>query len=262
MIPTSADQPTNSFYNPASPATYASEFNHPSSYPSQLQSGVTSGSDPIGAELKSTYGTSDIYAMHWLADVRQQVRVRRDARCGLRARPDGDGTSYINTFQRGPAGVGLGDHPAAVVRGVQVRRHQRLPRPVSPRTRRTPSSGSTPTPPTRTARSIEAVYWANQWATAQGKQADVAGTVAKAAKMGDYLRYSLFDKYFKTIGCTSPSCPRARAAAASTTCCPGTTPGVARSTRRPAGPGASGRRTRTSGTRTRWPRGCCRATRP
>jgi hypothetical protein len=25
--------------------------------------------------------------------------------------------------------------------------------------------------------------------------------------MGDYLRYALFDKYFKTIGCTSPSCP-------------------------------------------------------
>ena len=25
--------------------------------------------------------------------------------------------------------------------------------------------------------------------------------------MGDYLRYSLFDKYFKTQGCTSPSCP-------------------------------------------------------
>ena len=43
MIPPAADQPTNSFYNPASPATYASEFNHPSSYPSQLQSGVTSG---------------------------------------------------------------------------------------------------------------------------------------------------------------------------------------------------------------------------
>ena len=25
--------------------------------------------------------------------------------------------------------------------------------------------------------------------------------------MGDYLRYTLFDKYFKTIGCTSPRCP-------------------------------------------------------
>ena len=25
--------------------------------------------------------------------------------------------------------------------------------------------------------------------------------------MGDYLRYSLFDKYFKTMGCTNPNCP-------------------------------------------------------
>ena len=69
MIPTSADQPTNSFYNPNSPATYASEFNHPSSYPSQLNNGVTSGKDPIGAELKATYGNADVYGMHWLADV-------------------------------------------------------------------------------------------------------------------------------------------------------------------------------------------------
>jgi hypothetical protein len=25
--------------------------------------------------------------------------------------------------------------------------------------------------------------------------------------MGDYLRYAMFDKYFKTMGCASPSCP-------------------------------------------------------
>ena len=25
--------------------------------------------------------------------------------------------------------------------------------------------------------------------------------------MGDWLRYSLFDKYFKTLGCTTPRCP-------------------------------------------------------
>jgi hypothetical protein len=31
--------------------------------------------------------------------------------------------------------------------------------------------------------------------------------VAKAAKMGDFLRYSFYDKYFKNPGCTSPTCP-------------------------------------------------------
>jgi Glycosyl hydrolase family 48 len=51
------------------------------------------------------------------------------------------------------------------------------------------------------------MYWAKLFADAQGGNATVDGLVAKAAKMGDYLRYAMFDKYFKTMGCASPSCP-------------------------------------------------------
>ncbi|WP_421735160.1 glycoside hydrolase family 48 protein [Cellulomonas sp.] len=207
MIPTSADQPTNSFYNPSSPATYAAEYNHPSSYPSQLTSGVTSGSDPIGAELKSTYGTPDIYGMHWLADVDNKYGFGATPGAGCELGPTATGTSYINTFQRGP----------------QESVWETIPQPSCEEFKYGGPAGfldlftkDTGTPakqwkytnaPDADARAIEAVYWANQWATAQGKQSQVAGTVAKAAKMGDYLRYSLFDKYFKTQGCTSPSCP-------------------------------------------------------
>ena len=54
--------------------------------------------------------------------------------------------------------------------------------------------------PDADARAVQAAYWALTWAKEQGKQADVAATVAKAAKMGDYLRYAMFDKYFKKIG--------------------------------------------------------------
>ena len=61
--------------------------------------------------------------------------------------------------------------------------------------------------PDADARAIEAVYWALTWATQQGVQSQISGTVAKAAKMGDYLRYAFFDKYFKQPGCTSPTCP-------------------------------------------------------
>jgi hypothetical protein len=43
------------------------------------------------------------------------------------------------------------------------------------------------------------MYWAYTWAKALGKQDQVP--VDKAAKLGDYLRYSFFDKYFKKIGC-------------------------------------------------------------
>jgi hypothetical protein len=60
--------------------------------------------------------------------------------------------------------------------------------------------------PDADSRAIQAAYWAMTWATAQGKGSQVSAAVANAAKMGDYLRYSFFDKYFKNPGCTSPSC--------------------------------------------------------
>src|SRR5690606_8660980 len=94
IIPSRADQPTNSFYDPNKPATYAGEWGDPSMYPSRLDSSVTVGRDPIANELKSAYGTDDIYGMHWLLDV--------DNTYGYGRR--GDGTTkpaYINTFQRG-----------------------------------------------------------------------------------------------------------------------------------------------------------------
>ena len=54
--------------------------------------------------------------------------------------------------------------------------------------------------------------------------------------MGDWLRYALFDKYFKTMGCTAPEV-RARQGLrfARTTCCPGTTRGAGRCRRRARG---------------------------
>ena len=66
---THADQPTNASYNPAKPATYAPEHPLPSQYPARSTQTVAVGTDPIAAELKSAYGTADIYGMHWLLDV-------------------------------------------------------------------------------------------------------------------------------------------------------------------------------------------------
>jgi hypothetical protein len=60
--------------------------------------------------------------------------------------------------------------------------------------------------PDADSRAIQAAYWAYTWATAQGKGSQVSAAVANAAKMGDYLRYSFFDKYFKNPGCTSTGC--------------------------------------------------------
>src|SRR5262249_43212511 len=61
--------------------------------------------------------------------------------------------------------------------------------------------------PDADARAIEAASWAKTWADKEGGSPIVNEVTKRAAKMGDWLRYSLFDKYFKTMGCTSPKCP-------------------------------------------------------
>jgi hypothetical protein len=205
MIPTHADQPSNANYNPSSPATYAPEHPLPSDYPSQLDSSIKSGVDPIANELKSAYGTDDIYGMHWLEDVDNIYGFGDTPNGGCELGPDADGPSYINTFQRGS----------------QESVWETVPQPTCDAFKFGGPNGyldlftgdsnyaqqyKYTDAPDADARAIQAAYWADQWATAQGKKSDVAATVAKAGKMGDYLRYSFFDKYFKKIGCTSPSC--------------------------------------------------------
>ncbi|GJF30856.1 cellulose 1,4-beta-cellobiosidase [Kitasatospora sp. NE20-6] len=207
MIPTHADQPTNSFYNASKPATYAPEHPLPSDYPSQMDSAVTPGNDPIAAELKSAYGTDDIYGMHWLQDV-DNVYGYGNSPGKCEAGPTDTGPSYINTYQRGP----------------QESVWETIPQPTCDKFTYGGKNGyldlfikdtsyakqwKYTDAPDADARAIQAAYWADTWAKAQGNGTQVATTVAKAGKMGDYLRYSFFDKYFKQIGnCTSPTaCP-------------------------------------------------------
>ncbi|GAB3434541.1 hypothetical protein GCM10027569_85710 [Flindersiella endophytica] len=192
IIPTAQDQPTNSFYNPASPATYAPEFDTPNEYPTPLDTSINEGQDPIANELQSTYGTRDVYGMHWLIDV--------DNTYGYGRRGDGTSApSYINTFQRGPQESvwETVTHPSwetfndggpngfldLFIRDQSYARQWRYTN-----------------APDADARAIQAAYWALTWATEQGNASQVSATVAKAAKMGDFLRYSFFDKYFKQIG--------------------------------------------------------------
>jgi Glycosyl hydrolase family 48/Cellulose binding domain/Bacterial Ig domain len=204
-IPSSADQPTTSAYNPAAPATYAAEWPQPTSYPSQLRSDVPVGSDPLAGELRSTYGTSDVYGMHWLLDV--------DNRYGFGHCEDGTNTApaFINTFQR----------------GAQESVWETVTQPSCDTFKWGGPNGyldlftkdssyaqqwKYTDAPDADARAVQVVYWARTWAAQQGKSADVASVVGKAAKLGDYLRYAMFDKYFKQVGnCVSPTaCPGAQ----------------------------------------------------
>ena len=208
IIPTATDQPSNSSYNPSSPATYAPEFPDVSSYPSPLDSSVTSGQDPIASELQSAYGTANIYGMHWLLDVDNVYGYGGTAGSGGENGPTAPGPCYINSYQR----------------GAQESVWETIPQPCTDLMVYGGPNGyldlfikdssyakqwKFTNAPDADARAIQAAYWAFRWASAQGNASAVTATVAKAAQMGDYLRYAMFDKYFKQIGnCTSPtSCP-------------------------------------------------------
>lgn len=191
IIPHGQDQNGINSYNPNSPATLANEYPNASQYPSKLMFGAPVGKDPISNELKNAYGSGEMYGMHWLLDVDNWYGY------GNRGDANSNAPSYINTFQRGS------DESV----------WETIPQPsfemfkwggkngyldlftgdnnYSKQWRYTDA-------PDADARAIQATYWADEWAKAQGK--DVSKYVSKASKMGDYLRYSMFDKYFKPIG--------------------------------------------------------------
>eukprot|EP00833_Pecoramyces_ruminatium_P006827 jgi/Orpsp1_1/1180859/evm.model.c7180000074898.1 len=52
--------------------------------------------------------------------------------------------------------------------------------------------------PDADARAIQAAYFGWLWAQEDGQ--DLSSVASNAAKLGDYLRYSHYDKYFKKIG--------------------------------------------------------------
>jgi hypothetical protein len=204
-IPSALDQP-NGGYNAASPAQYAGEFALPSSYPAPLNPSVPAGQDPFYSELLSTYGNRQIYGMHWLFD--------GDNFYGFGNRNDGTSpVAYINTFQRGP----------------QESTWETIPQP-SWDTQRWGVKSPTGTgylgfgplfvggigdaakkysytnAPDADARAVQAAYLAQTAATKWGVNIDTYN--AKAAKMGDYLRYAMAEKYFKAIPCSpmNPNC--------------------------------------------------------
>ncbi|HTI19680.1 MAG TPA: glycoside hydrolase family 48 protein [Kutzneria sp.] len=202
MIPGATQQPGQSTYNPAKPATYGPGAPLPSDYPVALNSSVPVGSDPLAAELKSTYGTSTVYAPAWIMDV--------DNKYGFGQCEDGTSTpSLINTFQRGP----------------EESVWNTIPQPDCDMFKFGGPNGfldlfnngggsfakqyKFTDAPDADARMVQAAYWADTYAKAQGKTSAISATLGKASELGDFLRYSMFDKYFKQIGdCLgSTTCP-------------------------------------------------------
>lgn len=190
-IPTSKDQPGQTDYNPSSPATYAAEYDDPSKYPSQLVFGAAVGSDPIANELKSAYGNQYMYGMHWLIDVDNFYGY------GLRGDRNSTKPSYINTYQRGKEESCFETVPQPCWDDLKAGgRNGYLD--LFTKDNGYSAQWKYTDAPDADARLIQAMYGARNAAKEDG--VNIKNLTDKAAKMGDYLRYSMFDKYFRKIG--------------------------------------------------------------
>ncbi len=171
------------------PADYSPELDLPDQYPALLDFNKAVGTDPLHNELFSAYGNHQIYGMHWLIDA--------DNWYGYGQKEDGvSRPSFINTFQRGPQESTWETipHPCWLDKNVKLQGlFVQQPDGTAP-----PPQWRYTNAPDADARQIQATYWAYKWAREQG--VDLSSYAAKAGKMGDYLRYSLFDKYFMKIG--------------------------------------------------------------
>lgn len=191
------EQPTMSYYNPNSPATYAAEYSQPDQYPSQLSGQYAAGRDPLDAELKATYGNNQTYLMHWLLDVDDWYEY------GNLLNPTHT-AAYVNTFQRGEQESVWEaiPHPSQddksfgkAGEGFMTLFTKEANAPAA-QWRYTNATDAD-------ARAIQAIYWAKSL----GYDNEVY--FEKAKKMGDYLRYGMYDKYFQEIGSAADGSPSA-----------------------------------------------------
>jgi len=191
LIPDSNNQPGNNRYNPSSPTTYSAQYDDIEKYPSQyvFLSDIV-GKDPIAKELQKAYGTWDMYAMHWMID--------GDNWYGYGQQGDGvSKPSFINTYRRGPSETVWKTVPHPCWESMKWGGRNgfldlfTIDNSFVKEWRYISTSDAS-------SRAIQAAYFAYVWAKSDG--IDLSSIASKASKLGDYLRYAHYDKYFKTIG--------------------------------------------------------------
>lgn len=180
------DQESYEDYNPSKPAEYAAEQDRPSEYPVEFDRSVRAGNDPVAAKLTTKYG-GPIYNMHWLAD------------------PDnvwGFGPLF-NTFQRGPLEGVWFTIPQPCVddlthggKNGYLDLFLKQDGPSPAQWKYTAASDAD-------ARAIQAVFFVDWLCRNKQKEGPPKHILEKATKLGDYLAYAMFDKYFLKIGTQS-----------------------------------------------------------
>lgn len=198
-IPNATNQPVGT-YSALDPADYQPEGDLPSDYPVLGDSEVAVGVDALAGELETTYGNKRMYLMHWSLDV--------DGKYGFH---NGDGAEvavHINNFQRGlqestfeaitfPCwedwSFGDPDYGFLPLFAQGKPTYPEAEFDYSKQWRYTCA-------PDAEARALQWAFWGAKFAAERSSASSVATATAKAKKMGDYLRYALFDKYFRKIG--------------------------------------------------------------
>lgn len=188
FIPSESQQRAMSTYKPSSPAGVTDEYPLPDYYPAEIQNNVSAGQDPLHEELYRAYNTYAMYGMHWLVDVDNWYGFGTGTNC-----------TYINTYQRGEQESVFETIPQPSIEDFKYGGRQGFADLFV--AGETAKKWSFTIASDADGRMIQVQYWADKWAKEQGK--DLSSLNAKASKMGDYLRYSLYDKYFMKIGAQS-----------------------------------------------------------
>ncbi len=211
IIPDASQQPTwenHTFSqdNGVSVATYAPEnHNGPENYPSPLNPNINEGTDPIYGELNAHWNGGDAsnsgpqYLMHWLLDVDNTYNFGGDAPGYTLGN-----SVYINTFQRGAQESTWETVPHPSYENMSFGSDDGFLNIFIQDGSYTPQWRYTNAPDAE-GRAIEAVRLAELWGGETNGQ--IVPIISKAAKMADYLRYDMFDKYFMPIGCETASDP-------------------------------------------------------
>lgn len=186
FIPTPEEQPNINSYTPNNPAGFCPEFEDPAKYPVPVNSSAPNGLDPIYNELKAKHGVYP-YLMAWNLDVDNWLGFNNPFN------PEGR-VSKSKLFERGPNESTWETIPHAAYDAAPQgpnSYYDIFVQTTAPQWRYTSA-------PDAELRVIQVMYVAEQFAKAQG--VDLSEYVAKAAKMGDWMRYCLFSKYFRAVG--------------------------------------------------------------
>jgi hypothetical protein len=198
-VPNVINQPI-AIYQPTNPADYMPDEDIVNDYPVMAEPGTAKGYDGLYQELLDTYGNKRIYLMHHMLDVD-----------GIYGFHNGDMTTtgvYIDNHQRGLSestfesvtvpswedySFGMLQYGYLPLFSQGQPLYPTAPSPYSKQFRYTSA-------PDAEVRTIQWSVWADKWAMTKGTQIEIGAQLIKTRKMGDYLRYTLFDKYFRQIG--------------------------------------------------------------